>query len=349
MKRKQSIAFVCEYFWPRAAGGEIWSWELCKELAKHGHRVTVLTMKHDPKTPDVERKDGVEILRLSPTTQDVGKRIARWLAIRRFVKKTKIELTRRKPDVIHTMAYGVNVPISKYAKSIGIPCITSVHSYFGNDWKSVAPAPGILHFAERLTIRRDASSVIVVPSVHLQKKIAREANKSTTVVSNWCPEKFPRPQRFARPTLLFVGSLEDIKNPLACIPVAKRLHMPLVAIGKGSLEEAFMDEAQRAGIACTLIPNATREQTLSMIGGAALVLVPSVAESFSLVALEAVAQRTPVAGSVVGVLPELPGIIAWPPKRVPKRLTASQASSVRKKFSHTAAVDAFERLYMRTK
>ena len=344
MKRLK-ILLVSEYFRPKATGGEVWSWGLCRELARRGHEVTVLTLKHDKALKSAETREGVRILRLSPTTRNTGSRLERWLAIRKFLRLAKREIDTQNPDVIHTVAFGLNVPVSRLAKRNGIPCITTLHSFFGKDWTRLLPAPWILRFAERRNVKDDASSVMTVPSSYLRRRVLKETGRGTVVVPNWCPDTFPKAKRFKVPTLVFVGSLEPVKNPLACVAAAKKLAMPLVVVGSGSLERRLLQEARRAGIALTILPRASRDETLSLIGGAAMVLVSSVTESFSLVALEAVAQGTPVAGTPVGIMPELPDVVRWPPKAVPKRLTSTQIAAVRNRFSKRKAVDGIERAY----
>ncbi len=343
-----NILFVSEYFYPRAAGGEVWAWELCTELAKRGHKITVITTNHDD-LKTAETVQGVRILRPVKSPKHIGNRVGRWLANKRLIKHVEQYIKVNKGiDLVHTMAYGVNVPVSRLAKRHSIPCITAVHSFFGKDWSIVLPLP-FMRWQERMTIEKDESTLMHVPSEYLRKRIKEETGRETAVVHNWLPEKFPKPRKFGQPTLLFVGSLERVKDPLACIPVAKRLDMPLVVIGSGSLEEDLLRDAQRAGIDCAVRPHATREQTLAAIGGAAMVLIPSVTESFSLVALEAIAQGTPVAGNAVGILSELPGVVAWPPKKVSPRVSKAQSLNVVRTFAKKIIVQKIELIYRRAK
>lgn len=339
--KRLDILFVSEYFYPRAAGGEVWAWELCRELTKRGHKVTVITCRHGHLREE-ETAEGVHIMR---PVQTYHFRPIRRVATMLLARHVSRYLSTHKPDVIHVPAYTMNVPVSKMARERGIPCITAVHSFFGDDWRSISPFWHFLRWLERKVIIDDRSRTMHVPSRYLRKRIKEETGRDSAVIHNWLPERFPKPKRFAQPTLLFVGSLERVKNPLACIPVAKRLGMPLVVIGSGSLEEELLRDAGRAGIDCAVLPHATREQALAAIGGAAMVLVPSVTESFSLVALEAVAQGTPVSGNPVGILPELPGVTAWPPKRLPGRLPAAAQRQVRERFSLKRAADSVERMY----
>lgn len=334
------ILYVSEFFYPRLAGAEVWSWELCTALAKK-HQVTVITTRIDG-TPKEQRIKGVKILR--PVKAGAG-RVTRKIGAMGLARYVDNYLKNNKPDVIHVNAFTMNVPVSKAAKRLGIPCITAVHSYFGNDWKKITMLGPLLKRMERSTIKGDKSAIMHVPSEYLRKRIKKEVGKDTVVISNWLPDKLPTPKPLPKKTFLFIGSLEAVKNPLPCIMAAKRHNAKLIVVGKGALQQKMQDLALKEKVGCTFIDELTHEETLAYIAGATLVLVPSVTESFSLVALEAVAQGTPVSGNPVGVLPELPGVIAFPPKTIPKRLTAAQQKQIREKYSSKRVVPEIEKLY----
>ncbi|MGQ9781652.1 MAG: glycosyltransferase family 4 protein, partial [Nitrososphaeria archaeon] len=59
------ILLCPEYFYPHIGGGEVWSFNVAKLLAKKGHKVSVLTYKQPCYTKD-EWVDGVHIKRLGP-------------------------------------------------------------------------------------------------------------------------------------------------------------------------------------------------------------------------------------------------------------------------------------------
>jgi|GEM_PF-3659859 len=344
-EEKLRILFVSEYFYPRAAGGEVWSFELCTALAAKGHHVTVMTCRHDD-APAEENVLGMRVLRPVHTTQNERQRVARKVAARRLFNHAKRYLLehRHSIDVVHTMAYTMSPSVSRLCEQLRIPCMTSIHSYFGKSWEKISRIGAVLRALERKAIRDDRSTIIHVPSRHMQELILHDTGKRTAIIHNWLPDKFPRPKRI--PGLLFVGSLEPIKNPIACVAAAKQLNASLTIIGKGSLESALRDAASREGVALNVLRNLPRKETLARIGGADLVLVPSVEESFSLVALEAVAQGTPVAGTPVGIMSELPGVVSWPPRRVPKRLSQRTQMRIRASYSKEHAVDRFEHAYL---
>ena len=334
---KLNILFVSEYFYPRAAGGEVWAWELCRELARRGHKVTVLTCRYG-ELPAEERRDGVRIMRpvrtyyLRPVRRIATMRLA--AHVRDYVKHNTV-------DVIHVPAYTMNVAVSRIAKKAGIPCITAVHSYFGDDWKNVSPLWPFLRWLERRVLIEDQSRLIHVPSAYLQKRISHDTKQNSVVIHNWLPDKFPKPKRLPG-TALFVGSLERVKirDVAELISTVSNLKMRLLIIGEGTLRKELQEEATRQGADVAFLGNQPHEETLSYIGGASVVLVPSVTESFSLVALEAAAQGTPVSGTPVGILPEI-GAAPYPPKTIPLR----RQRPMRQKFTKEHIIRQFETLY----
>jgi glycogen synthase len=342
--RKLDILFVSEYFYPRAAGGEVWAWELCTALAKRGHKVTVITCSHT-KLPADETVSGVRILRPVATVQKVGSRLLRSFFARRLTSKVEEYLSKHKPDVIHVMAYAINVQVSRLAKKLRIPCVTSVHSYFGESWSAISSLPQLLQVLERRAITQDQSSVLHVPSRFVHHRIKEDTGKESVVIHNWVAGSFPKPKKLEPRSLVFMGSLEPVKNPVACVATAKSLQAKLYVIGRGSMRSDMVEESIRKDQPITFLEQLPRSEALSYLGGADMVLVPSISESFSLVALEALAQGTPVSGNPVGILPELDGVIPFPPKKIPPRRMSQQMALVRKQFAKDAILPEFERLY----
>jgi len=337
-----NILFVSEYFWPRAAGGEVWSWELCTGLADAGHNVTVLTTQHAD-APTEQEESGVRILRAVPAGKNL---FSRKRAAKKLTKIVEQYCTDHDVDLIHVVAYALNVHVSRIAAIKGIPCVTSVHSFFGKSWYRLSWYGFIMRYVEKRYLKKDTSRVMHVPSAYLQEKILKETGRETVVVHNWLPEKFPKPKKLTN-TFLFVGALENVKNPLACLGVAKGRH--LVVIGSGRLEQRLMNEAKEQKIKLTIITESTREETLAYIGGASLVLVPSIEESFSMVALEAIGQGTPVSGSPVGILPELPGTTVFPDTEGIAKITKQTVENVRKQYSKKRALKDLLSLYKHAK
>src|SRR3989344_3125145 len=104
------------------------------------------------------------------------------------------------------MAYGLNVQVSRIAKKENIPCITSIHSYFGRYWNQLFPLNLVLRHMEKSKIERDQSRLLHVPSEYLAGRIRKyvKGKSRIVVVPNWLPEDIPKPKKIAEKTILFV-------------------------------------------------------------------------------------------------------------------------------------------------
>jgi glycosyltransferase involved in cell wall biosynthesis len=120
------------------------------------------------------------------------------------------------------------------------------------------------------------------------------------------------PRRDGRPYVLFVGSLQARKDPVAAIETLARLpdDLGLVLVGpdKGSGEEARR-AASRLGVAgrVEFTGHVDKGELASLYRGAACLLFPSRYEGFGLPVVEAMASGTPVVATASGAVPEVAG------------------------------------------
>jgi glycosyltransferase involved in cell wall biosynthesis len=170
----------------------------------------------------------------------------------------------------------------------------------------IAPAPGVI--AEAACRGYDTSGWKVVPNSLLGHR----------------PGEVAAPTRAAREALRLnapiravarLGPEKGIEALLACIP---RLDRPVeIALAAADFEPepgsqhrllaACRALARSAGPAVRLVGSLRWEEVRPFLAGASLVMVPSRAESFGLVALEAMSVGTPLAAFAVGNLPALAG------------------------------------------
>ena len=66
------VLLALTYYRPHLSGLTLYVERLARALAARGHGVTVLAAHHDPSTPNVERLDGVEVVRV-PVAATIGK------------------------------------------------------------------------------------------------------------------------------------------------------------------------------------------------------------------------------------------------------------------------------------
>lgn len=309
------VLFVSEYFWPRKAGGEIWSWDLCKSLAKKGLDITVLTSQQEG-LPAEETRANVKILRRGVTGASL---FQRW-SWQKYISFEIRQLLREKAfDIVHAMAHAANVPASRLARKYGVASVTSVHSYMGSAWKYLKPWPmsALYTVLERRIIKRDRADVLQVPSWFLEALIKQEAGEECTVIPNFLPAtpqknplsakvKHAAKQMSKGKHILMVGSLLKVKNIPLAIKAVATIDATLWIAGFGPEEVRLKALAKKeAGKKVKFLGEIERHEARVLMSKADAVAVTSHNESFSLVALEAVAEGACLIGTPVGIVPEL--------------------------------------------
>lgn len=300
------ILFVSEYFYPRIAGGEKWSFELCKELVKQGHKVTVVTSKFDDNTKN-ETIYSIKIIRFDKTgdLSSIFQRI-------KFMFKLKIYLVellkKEKFDVIHSLAYISNIAASFAAKKNKIRCITSVHSYFGLNWFRITnPLFALINFiSEKIVILMDRSDMIQVPSKYVYDKLWFVSNSRKKVIYNFVDldedlkkselkensVNIRKKYDIKKNELFFVsiGNLQKIKNFDGLIKKIKDFDKPfkLFIIGEGKEREKLekLINKYRLKEKVFLIGNLDKPTVLNFMKKADYIAVSSYSESFSYVLAE---------------------------------------------------------------
>lgn len=116
----------------------------------------------------------------------------------------------------------------------------------------------------------------------------------------FAPAPAPRDGRY----LLFVGSIEERKNPLAAAEAAAAVGLPLVAVGPERDRGLARALARRGARVRGYV---SRQELVDLYRGAALLLLPSRYEGFGLPVLEAMACGTPVVAAPDPALREVAG------------------------------------------
>jgi len=120
------IVFVCDYYSPHIGGAELVYKRYCEGLAKRGHSVRVITIKHSKGVPNQELINGVEIQRINTF------RNSRYLFILFSIRK--IFMYVKDADIVHCAFF--MSPFSSFpaAKLWNKPLVVTVHEVWGRMW-----------------------------------------------------------------------------------------------------------------------------------------------------------------------------------------------------------------------
>ena len=189
------------------------------------------------------------------------------------------------------------------------PAVVSIHDAFA----FTQPARGVVaRRREQAPIRRAAHQArrIVTPSFWSRAEIVRTLRvdpESVVVIPNPRDPFFhPGPPEQARSYVLMVGVGEGRKNARVVIEACSQAFSApsdmLVIVGRPSNEDAA--RLRQLRLRHTVLTDVEDDALRSLYRGARVVTVPSTAEGFGLVPVEAMACGTPVLVSSGGALPE---------------------------------------------
>ncbi len=243
----------------------------------------------------------------------------------------------------------------RIASTLKIPFVWHVHS-LETDRNGVAPAAWIRNIESRAAAKADA---LIAVSRQTAAKIHREfaiPQENIHVVHNGVDTKRFRPlSRLDHPNrspcVLFLGRMVRQKGPEIFVRAAARLHtrcpeVRFVMAGAGPRLVPARKLAARLRIENRMqFPGAIPHSEIpSLLGGVAALAVPSIAEPFGLVALEAAASAVPVvlteACGVREVLPAAPVAPVFNARALAEALARILRNSRERRRQITANLDA---------
>ncbi len=276
---------------------------MIERLARH-HEVHVFALRQEPQ-PSHYKLLGAQI-------HNAGSRPRRLRLIVQFLK----EHSKAKFDVIHAVwAAPPGVLAGVLGRVLGVPVLLRLT---GGDLSAIAD----IGYGQRRTWRGRlwlrlavwGATHITVPSDAMQRAAAalviRAERLPWGVALDRLPAAMPRARPIDRPArLLFVGSLNRVKDPSCLLHAAKVLrdreipfHLDLIG------EDLSSGELERLARNLGLAPVArfhgflTQDRLFEMMAAADLLLVSSRHEADPVVALEAAIAGTPTVGTAVGHL-----------------------------------------------
>lgn len=277
---------------PGAGGGSVRTHEINKRIAARGHSVTVLTTRYPGWTARIQ--DGVQYV---PVGFGQGRtRLGRLLG---YCFRLPWEARKRRPSV-DLVVEDFFAPFSTMAAPLwtGIPTIGMVQWLHARQKSREYHLP--LHLIERTGVRRHRRLIAVSQGTSDQ---LRQLNPTATVdvIGNGIDSRALEIPPQLGSDVLCLGRLEFVGKGIdlllqAWAQASKTVDGDLVIAGAGPDEQLIRKQIADRNLSdrVRLAGWISGQAKLDMLAAARLVVVPSRAETFGMVAVEALASGTPV-------------------------------------------------------
>jgi glycosyltransferase involved in cell wall biosynthesis len=289
-------------------------------LAARGHEVRVLTNRFPRSLPVHEVRDGIAVERRlflpRGTTLLRRGRLDLWLASLWSTPAARRHLHRLmrsfQPDVLNVHFPDVMIPLLlDLRRSYTFRLVVSLH---GNDVGRFSGPPwgAPCGRAELGALLRDADAVTACSRDLLRQAEQVEPSvrdKALAIPNGIAPERFLDKQAHAhaKPYVLAVGRLTPVKGHDLLLEALARLGTPcppvdLLIAGDGEARAGLMAQARQLGLGASVVflGKTPPDEVVRLLNGCLFAVVPSRAEAFGLVPLEALAAGKPVVATRVG-------------------------------------------------
>jgi glycosyltransferase involved in cell wall biosynthesis len=355
------------YFPPRVGGIESHVYYLAIELARRGHRVTVVTTKTESQSPWKETMDGVIVHRLP----SFGKHFIGWILSSKASVPTVVHMA-RSHDIVHCHTFAFALGGTVATTLLGCPLVVTVHS---SHFLRLVKNPVMRPFLKMVLGRACA---LLSTSKEIDAVVGRLLPRATTlpIVNGIDTDKFrpAEPALERRPgefvilcprRLVEKNGVEFLIRALAILK--RKMKVTVYISGDGPLRGHLEQLAASLGVTDSLVflGSVDNDRMPSVYSSADLVVIPSLVEATSIAALEAMSCERVVAASRVGGLPEIiddrvgvlfesgsPEAIAQAVQAVAERSdTAEMGQAARQRvdasWSISKVADIHEELYMK--
>jgi len=222
---------------------------------------------------------------------------------------SSVELTKHlEPDVVHAhdwMTYGAGIVSARHHNR---PLVAHIHAteldrthFHPNEWIYERERYGFLQADRIIAVSQYTKNILTEHYGIAADKISVVHNGSDecmdatpTPLLTWSPVK-------KAPMVLFLGRLAIQKGPRHFLQMATMVHahrpdVQFVIAGDGHMLPSLIDEAIHLGLKDNVVfaGKVSREEGRALYAQADCFVMPSLSEPFGLVALEAIAQGTPV-------------------------------------------------------
>jgi glycosyltransferase involved in cell wall biosynthesis len=299
----------CIYFPPEIGGLESHAYYLCRELARFGHFVTMVTSRSQPGLPERESMDGVEVIRKWFPRKRTP---AGWAAHTMATVPHYMRLAKR-ADILHAQTFASAVPGMLAKRRHGLPLVITLHtSHFLRLARRPAWQPVLRRIIRSADWLLAASTEIRDVALGLHPHPRAEALTNGVDTTMFAPQ--PQPQkrqapgrrRLIVPRRLFEKN--GVEYFIRALPrVLELMDVEAVLVGDGPERPRLEALVAELGIgqAVTFLGSRPNTEMPALLSGADVAVFPSLMEATSVAALEAMSCGVPVAASRVGGLPEI--------------------------------------------
>lgn len=317
------ICFISQDYLPNVGGIASHVYGLATALGRAGHDVTLLTIRYDPRLPDWERTNFGNVRRFRVPNVGKLRGFSFSLQAARFLRQQ----ARQGPwDVIHWHNL-LGDSVAAWAGHARVKIFTNHSSQFLRDFKR-----GARRKLYQMALRPAAA--VIAPSLELKEKsifyLGKDSERIFHLPNGVDPESFhpiAEPERdFRRLTLarrhglkrepvwiLCPCRLEPVKGVIYLLKAAKKilvdsgLQAEFLILGQGSQRKALARFIHENGLKdhVHLLGSVPFSEMPAYYQASDLAVIPSLMESTSIAALEALATELPVVASAVGGLPEV--------------------------------------------